>query len=80
MVLPSAVGKLERRCARFSESVVTATKTKREEKRRKEGKEGADRTVQEEIEEISGRKWIGKRKGMRDNEREEEKEETKGKN
>ena len=67
MVLLSAVGKLEKRCARFSESVVMATKTKREENRRKEGKEGADRTVQEEIEGIRGRKQqIGERKEMRD--------------
>ena len=52
MVLPSAVGKLERKCARLSESIVMATKTKREENRnwvRKDGKEGADRTVKQEI-------------------------------
>lgn len=51
---------------RYSESVVMATKTKREENRGKEGKEGADRTVQEETEGNRGRKWIGERKGMRD--------------
>ena len=43
MVLPSAVGKLQR-CARFSESVVMATKTKREENRRKEGAEQNSKT------------------------------------